>query len=89
MDFESAFKIAFTKTKEVDHNFYVSSQTAKIAAFIWDIIASAENKFDNLVYIDKENNVITIGQKSKPSKKVEKTTSLAVEGDGEKEAKTE
>ena len=63
MKFNEAFDKAFEREKnrlaEQGEKFAIESKTAKILAFFWNIVAIADGEFDDLVHIDKNNNIIS------------------------------
>jgi hypothetical protein len=71
MKFEEAFNYAFEKAAKKavksEEQFGVTPSTAKILAFIWNMLAKAQGVYDDIVYIDHSNNII-----SEPIKKAEK-----------------
>jgi hypothetical protein len=84
MHFEKAFDLAFEKESErmaqSGEKFAVSPATAKTLAFLWNMLALSDGTFDDIVYIDSKNNIVSIpldndsddepkkkGRKKKPS----------------------
>ena len=81
MRFSESFDLAFEKEKERSaargERFAVSPATAKTLAFLWNMIALGDGSFDDIVYLDKNNEIVSIpleqeetekqGRKKKPS----------------------
>ena len=97
MDFKQAFDTAYDLEKEraqkEGKGFAVNSSTAKTLAFMWNMIAIAENKLDNLCYIGPNNEICEVPLKEgkgKSSKPVtgKKTADKSIEGQDDS-AKTE
>jgi hypothetical protein len=62
MKFSDAFNAAFEKEKERSarqgKSFVVTPATAKTLTFLWNMLALAQNKLDNLAFIDDNNNIL-------------------------------
>ena len=77
MKFNDAFDAVYEKeTKRMEEagegKFGVTPGTAKILAMMWNICAEAKGNFDDIVYIDKKNNIVSTPldeKNNKPSKK--------------------
>lgn len=83
MKFEEAFNEVFEiekkRSEKNGFKFSIESKTAKILAFFWNMLTVSNGIFDDIVYIDKNNNIISVpfkrkeeipqpkGKKSKPS----------------------
>ena len=68
--FEECFDKAFEAEKERFFQkglgrFAVEPKTAKVLAFFWNILASGDGKFDDTVYLDNNNNIVSIPKKAK------------------------
>ena len=62
--FDECFDKAFNSEKERYlkeglGRFAVEPKTAKIMAFFWNILASGDGTFDDIVHLDKNNNIIS------------------------------
>ena len=70
MKFEQAFDMAFDEAKKraeaKGEIFAVEPKSAKIMAFIWNIMASAQGNFEDFAYINKENEIVSIPIDRKP-----------------------
>jgi len=95
MKFEEAFDQAFEKEKQraalVEEKFIVTQATAKTLAFMWNILAIAQKELDDTVYINKNNEIVSVPLKEKEQKSSPKTApkkDKAVKKDGKKEKKT-
>lgn len=78
MKFEEAFNEIFEiekkRSEKEGFNFAVEPKTAKILAFLWNMLAVSSCNFDDIVYINKHNDIVSEplktqpkGKKSKPS----------------------
>jgi len=70
MKFNEAFNAAFDQEQsKQDPNvkFAIKKETFKMLAFFWNIVALAKGKFDDIVFIDENANIV-----SKPLKKEKK-----------------
>jgi hypothetical protein len=71
MKFDEAFKLALEKEIERNAKFAVTSKTARMFAFFWNMLVAADGQLDDYVLIDNNNNIISTTKKS-VSKKTEK-----------------
>jgi len=65
MKFEEAFNAAYDIENDRSiasgkGKLKISRETAKIVSFLWNMLAVSQNKLDDFVYIDKNNNIISI-----------------------------
>lgn len=90
MTFEKAFDFAYDKESERSaakgEKFAVTPSTAKIAAFIWNMIAAADGEFDDFAYVVKDNSgighIVSVPKEEKAKKtKGAKTLKPSIEGD--------
>lgn len=96
MKFKEAFYKAYDNEQRQqlqNTKFVVTPKSAKILAFMWNIIAAADGQFDDFVFIDKNNNIISIDKredkivdkKSKKDKKdkedIESSDNIKLAGD--------
>jgi hypothetical protein len=66
----------------------IEKKSAKLMSMIWNILAVSGGKFDDLAYVDKHNNIISVPlKKEKDSKKDDNKKSsaqnIAAEGDND------
>ena len=74
--FEECFDKAFDAERERYEKqglgrFAVKPDTAKILTFFWNILACGDGKFDDLVHLDKSNNIISQPVKKEKEKEKE------------------
>jgi len=60
MNFKQAFDEEITERTKKDQSFRIKEESLKIMAFMWNILARAENKLDDIAVIDNNNNIISI-----------------------------
>ena len=94
MKFEEAFNYAFEKaqkqSEKAEEQFGVTPSTAKILAFMWNMLAKAQGVFDDIAHIDRSNNIISVPLvKKEKIDKVEKADEVKVEKDDKKADKSE
>ena len=102
MKFEKAFDLVFEAHEKrellMNKKFGVSPATAKTLAYLWNMLAVAQNVLDDTVYIDDNNAIVSTPLKTQKSEKKNKkgavdtppveddgkSDEVQVSGDGEK-----
>ena len=92
MKFEEAFDLAFEESRQRELldgiKFTVKPDTAKVLTFFWTMLAFAQNKLDDMAYLDKNFEIISVPLKKEPTGKkseVKKAADKPIEVANDKE----
>lgn len=87
--FNAAFDVARREAEKKGQVFAVSPRTAKMLAFMWNMLAVAQNNLDNLCVIADDNSIVDIPLKEEKEKRGKKKQEQTSGPDGDATAKIE